>query len=276
MKGQSITFAVFTGTGNTLIAARTLGDELAASGRSLRYKAIESMGSEDIMSGDVLGIALPVAFFSTYPTAWRFIDALPDGNGREAFLLATMGGVSGGMDGPIRRSLEKRNYKPVGSCIVRMPSNYNNKTVPVERNERIITAAKRDIRNFAKKLLNGSAEWSAGKPLMSSFLAAFAHTRMPWNIFYGMFPLKVDDKKCSGCGICADICPEKNISVIDGSAVIGSLCESCQRCCGFCPEEAIGVPHKPAERYRSITLNELKELNSGQTHPKSENHPNIN
>ena len=260
MDGKNITFAEFTGTGNTLIASKILGDALTSGGKKISYTAIESCKNLDLPEGSVLGIAAPVAFFSTYPTVWRFIDSLPPGRGREAFFLATMGGVSGGMEGPIRKVLEAKGYRPIGARIIKMPSNYNNKTIPLERNKKVIASAERDMRNYAKKLLEGSAEWGAGTPLLSSALAMFAHTRMPWKIFYGMFPLKVREEKCTGCGICADICPEGNISVKDGVAEIGGLCESCQRCCGFCPEEAIHVPGKPAERYRSVTLEEIRQL----------------
>ena len=260
MEGKDITLAVFTGTGNTLIAAKHLGQALAEGGKNVSYKAMETAVKPELTKDSVLGIAMPVAFFSTYPTVWRFIDSLPPGEGREVFLLATMGGVSGGMEGPIRKALEGRGYNPIGACIVIMPSNYNNKTIPAERNERVMAAGEREIRNYAKKLLDGKAEWGMGKPLLSSSLAAFAHTRMPWKIFYGMFPLKVREDRCTGCGICADICPEGNISITDGKAVIGELCESCQRCCGFCPEEAVHVPNKPAERYRSVTLDEIIQL----------------
>ena len=264
MNGKDITLAVFSGTGNTLIAAKHLGNSLAEGGRNVAYRAMETTGKLELAKDAVLGMAVPVAFFSTYPTVWRFIDSLPPGDGREVFLLATMGGVSGGMEGPIRKAVRSRGYTPIGSCIVKMPSNYNNKSIPAERNKRVIAAAEREIQNYAKKLLDGSADWSMGKPLLSSSLAAFAHTRMPWKIFYGMFPLKVSDDKCTGCGICADICPEGNISIRDGKAVIGDLCESCQRCCGFCPEEAVHVPDKPAERYSSVTLKEIMQLRGEQ------------
>lgn len=93
---------------------------------------------------------------------------------------------------------------------------------------------------------------------MSRLLSWLGHTRKPWRAFYKMFPLAVESSRCTGCGICRDLCPEGNIEMRNGKAHIGGACESCQRCCGFCPEEAISVPGKPAERYSSVSLDEMR------------------
>jgi ferredoxin len=206
-----------------------------------------------------LGLAVPLACFSTYPTAWRFIDSLPEGRGREVFFLATMGGMSAGMEGPIRRAVEAKGYKPIGARIVMMPSNYGNKTIPAEKNRARIESSGKLVRGYAAELCEGRASWGAGNP-MSHFFAWLAHGRKPWRTFYRLFPLAVDGAKCTGCGVCRDICPEKNITINGGVAAIANLCESCQRCSGFCPAEAIHVPNKPAERYRAVSLGDLKSL----------------
>ncbi|MDR1137706.1 MAG: 4Fe-4S binding protein [Synergistaceae bacterium] len=70
--------------------------------------------------------------------------------------------------------------------------------------------------------------------------------------------MSVDSEKCTACGVCAEICPEKNISLSSGKAFIGASCQSCQRCVGYCPTKAIAVPGKPAEQYRAMPLGEFK------------------
>ena len=255
-----VVIAVFSGTGNTLLAVRAFSDELSTFGKDVSLVAMDSPTLFSLPEDASLGLAFPVACFSTYPTAWRFIDALPEGKGRGIFLLATMGGLAMGMDGPVRKVVERKGYTPLGSKFLIMPGNYGNKTIPVDQNAKRIETATRVVRRYAKALVDGSAAWGKGTPLLSAFWAWMAHTRSPWKGFYKIFPLTVDCNLCTGCGLCRDICPERNIAVDGGCAVIGNRCESCQRCIAFCPANAVAVPGKPAERYRGCTADDLLSL----------------
>jgi len=50
---------------------------------------------------------------------------------------------------------------------------------------------------------------------------------------------KVIEEKCTGCGICADVCEFKAIAVIKGKVLIfPELCHGCGACKLFCPEDA--------------------------------------
>ena len=50
----------------------------------------------------------------------------------------------------------------------------------------------------------------------------------------------VDDRKCNGCGVCAESCPRQAISLVDGLARIdGAVCDQCGRCLDLCPTAAI-------------------------------------
>jgi len=52
--------------------------------------------------------------------------------------------------------------------------------------------------------------------------------------------LYVDVDRCSGCGVCVDLCPSGATSVQDGKASINqALCNQCEACFDACPEEAI-------------------------------------
>jgi Fe-S-cluster-containing hydrogenase component 2 len=52
--------------------------------------------------------------------------------------------------------------------------------------------------------------------------------------------LYVDDNRCLGCGICADVCPRGAIALRDGRASINQeLCDQCEACAGACPQGAI-------------------------------------
>ena len=56
---------------------------------------------------------------------------------------------------------------------------------------------------------------------------------------------------CNGCGLCASICPMKNISVKGGKAVPHSKCTMCYRCISSCPQKAITLlGNEVIEQYR--------------------------
>lgn len=63
--------------------------------------------------------------------------------------------------------------------------------------------------------------------------------------------IKIDEKKCNGCGLCIPNCPEGALQVIDGKARLISdiFCDGLGACIGHCPQGAIKVVERDAEKY---------------------------
>lgn len=63
--------------------------------------------------------------------------------------------------------------------------------------------------------------------------------------------IKIDDKKCNGCGLCIPNCPEGALRIIDGKARLVSdlFCDGLGACIGHCPEGAITFEEREAEPY---------------------------
>ena len=51
--------------------------------------------------------------------------------------------------------------------------------------------------------------------------------------------LKIDSKKCIGCGKCVKLCPMDNIKIENNKAVSLDKCTMCYRCINNCPTCAI-------------------------------------
>ncbi len=55
--------------------------------------------------------------------------------------------------------------------------------------------------------------------------------------------LVLDSEKCTGCGMCADVCPHSVFEISGGKAVISDRdsCMECGACMQNCPANAVSV-----------------------------------
>ena len=259
MKETSVDFYFFSGTGNTLLAARAVTRGLREGGKDVRLRRLEK-GFVPFRDGDTaLGIAVTVAMFSTYPFAWDFLESLPDGEGRGAFLISTMGGASGGLRPAVKKLLVSKHYTPLGARDFVMPSNYNNITISLEKNREKTERMEKNAAAFADALLEGNAPWKGGN-VLSPLLYRLSRRQWPWKLMSRKFHLEVDRAKCIKCRKCARLCPAKNIRMEEYPEFL-DRCVSCQRCIAFCPPAAIGVQGKNYQQYRSVEYGELVSEN---------------
>ncbi|MFH1836392.1 MAG: 4Fe-4S binding protein [Methanobacteriota archaeon] len=74
--------------------------------------------------------------------------------------------------------------------------------------------------------------------------------------------IKIDEGKCTGCGLCIPECPEGALQIIDGKARLISdlFCDGLGACIGHCPEGAIVIEQREAEPYdeRKVMENIIK------------------
>jgi len=75
--------------------------------------------------------------------------------------------------------------------------------------------------------------------------------------------IRIDDEKCTGCGLCIPNCPEGAIQIIDGKARLVSdlVCDGLGACLGHCPEGAMTIEEREAEPYdeRKVMNNVIKQ-----------------
>jgi len=50
---------------------------------------------------------------------------------------------------------------------------------------------------------------------------------------------KVNEERCTGCGLCAQVCPQGAIQIGETARVDGARCAGCGLCLDACPQGAI-------------------------------------
>jgi len=63
--------------------------------------------------------------------------------------------------------------------------------------------------------------------------------------------VKIDEEKCTGCGLCIPNCAEGALQIVDGKAklITEKFCDGLGACLGHCPEDAITIIEREAEDF---------------------------
>jgi MinD superfamily P-loop ATPase len=80
------------------------------------------------------------------------------------------------------------------------------------------------------------------------------------NVRFAATTFTVDDT-CTGCGICARVCPKANVAIESGKPRWDTRCESCLACLHWCPSASIQAGEKTRTHARyhhaSVTAGDL-------------------
>lgn len=63
--------------------------------------------------------------------------------------------------------------------------------------------------------------------------------------------IEIDEEKCDGCGLCANVCHEAAIGIVDGKAKLlrDDYCDGAGDCLPACPQGAIKIIKREAAAY---------------------------
>lgn len=91
--------------------------------------------------------------------------------------------------------------------------------------------------------------------------------------------IRIDESKCTGCGLCVPNCAEGSLEIRDGKAVLvkEALCDGLGACLGHCPEDALIIEEREAEAFDEHLVDQrLEELGRkplAASHPTQEGAP---
>jgi ferredoxin len=233
----------FSGTGNSLYAAKRLSDELG--GVQLTQITDEPPSDAVGGKGEKIGFVFP-SFFGNLPRAVRkFIGSLDIKPDTYIFAVVTMGAVGQGSVGAADKALREKGLRLNYGKGVRMPANYVVKYSPADPDKSAKLLDKTD-----ERLCGIAAEIAAGS-LSVKTLPVTAD-----NLYKNIERLDAEfnaNGDCTGCGQCERICPVKNIRLENGKPEWLNHCEHCMACISWCPVKAVnyGKITQTRRRYRN-------------------------
>ena len=235
----------FSGTGNTLMLARFLAEEL---GNTEIINIASCNDSTPAQKADAIGILYPVYAFGLPKIVCNFVkNNLQINDNTYIFSLTNSGGAGGPASLKQLKTLlqSKGNKLQAGFGLV-MPANYipfGGAESQEKQNKRFLKAAK-EIKIIAQTIKERPENYLYSKGCVPKFIAGFFNKLFFRNCGKEAKKFYVNDN-CTSCGLCMKICPTKNIKLIDERPVWGDDCEQCMACLQWCPAVAIhrsGVP----------------------------------
>ena len=233
----------FSGTGNSLYAAKRLSAELG----DVQLEQI----TESAPSGTVGGKGTKIGFvFPSYgcnlPRAVRtFVEKLEISPDTYIFTIVTMGGPGQGTVAAMKKALKEKGLHLNYGRGVHMPANYVLLYNPADSSKSSKALDKAD-----QRLSTFAAEISSGLQVVKSH--PFIMNKFYKNIEALDAGFKTTDA-CTSCGLCERICPVKNIQLESGKPEWLRRCEHCVACISWCPARAIeyGSRTQSRRRYRN-------------------------
>ena len=255
MPVNNIDFYYFSGTGNTLLIVKNMKAVFEKKGVVVTLFPIEKTDPSTINVDNTIGLAFPVAEQGTYPFVWDFVNALPQAEQTDVFMVDTLLAFSGGIVGPLKKIVQKKGYTPIGALEILMPNNLFPKKIDADKVAEKVEKGMKKSTLFAESLLDGTANWGR-IPVISDMMSVFSKSELSWRFLRGFYRLAVDTEKCVSCGLCAKLCPIDNITM-NTYPEFQDRCTICMRCVSFCPTEAISIPKKEHDRYKAVKASEL-------------------
>jgi len=227
----------FSATGNSLKVARDLAYALGEAQITSIPKVIDC----DLdLSADRIGLVYPVYMFGMPLIVSRFIAKLKAAQVKYFFSVATCGGKAGLTLKQNQRLMQGHGLKLSAGFIVKMPGNYTPLygALPTEKQAELFKKEEERVKYIASVIRENRARRVDCDIFLFGWLFSLIYKLASPKIpvldkdFYA-------DSKCNSCGVCAKVCPVKNIEIFEGRPKWFHKCEQCFACLHWCPQEAI-------------------------------------
>ncbi len=243
----------FSGTGNSLAAARRLAENIGDCG-ILSIPDIMRRG-QGVRANRII-VVFPVYMWGLPDIVRKFLEALDGRSCGELYAVGTNGGLAGDPVRMIRAIARSKGIPFASGFLVWMPENFviRYPMFPDWLERWAIRSSERKLDGIAGKI-RGRKKGIHERTLfpVNGILTAL-NKRMDEALFTKK-TLRPKDffratEECSSCGLCAKLCPAGNIVIANGKPVWGDNCEVCVACIQWCPRRAIQAGKATEKRAR--------------------------
>jgi ferredoxin len=231
----------FTGTGNSLAAARQIAAALQDCD-PVPIASLKDTPGKIVPAADRVGIVCPVYDAGIPVIVKEFAERLDIGAVPYAFGLVTMGGMGVSALHQLNAILLQGCRRKLDAAFaVSMPGNFPPLAVPPsgEKKDEILRKAETDLAAIVVAIQKGQTVPPGFSPF-SSLMRILLYPPFARNV-HGMATSFSADDTCTGCGTCAKVCPVGNIVMENDRPAWQQKCELCCACLHFCPVEAIQI-----------------------------------
>lgn len=232
---------IFTGTGNTRCAAEFIAQALG--GYDIEATVWEARipfsNAPDPNGFDAAVFGYPVHAFNTPRFFLRFVKTLPRAGNIPAYIIKTSGEpfrMNNASSRPLVRILRQKGFVPMMEQHLLMPYN-----IVFRYNDALAKQMYLHTKDMAAVVADRIAAGTARKIFFNPFAVLISYLfRLQW---FGAFlngPLiHVNKALCTGCGLCAKMCPAQNAQMRGGYPRFGRRCAMCMGCAFRCPQDAV-------------------------------------
>lgn len=248
MKGR---IYYFTGTGNSMRAARVVAEKLGDT-------QIVSMrcNPEDVPATDcgIVGFVYPVYHWTMPAHAAAFVEKLEIDPRAYVFGVAMPSLICGIACERLDEILAKKGIRLDYGNLVHCVANYAIVYPPFPSPKHQVPKMEKKIRGIAEDIAKqAKRDYPRGSGIirrirnrvMLPYLALQPYADYPFTI----------GKNCVSCGLCSRVCPCGNIRMTDGKPEFLHHCANCMACLVSCPKRAIGydIGAKDRELLRNMS-----------------------
>lgn len=239
----------FTGTGNSLLVARDISNNIGDTRIESITQAIKERNID--LSYDRIGFVFPVYYSLMPKIVKRFIEKLSFNKEQYIFSVITLGGILEMAQSELSSCVEERGGVLNAAFKVNMPGNY---IASYGAFPKIVQGFILKKEKKKTKYISNVVNEKGVTPISKGDILSLHTSKKLHKIVEEDFNMRAQNfntnNKCTGCKVCEKVCSVSNIRVTNYKPEWGNSCEHCMACIQWCPAKAIEYSNKTMKRVR--------------------------